>query len=68
MRIPQEEIAYGFKIVIFKDTLNHFPVSVTRSPESYFKHRKVRVYGLIKYYKGSPEVIVRQPSQLESVE
>jgi len=58
----------NFKIVIFKNNLAYFPASISRSPESYFKHKKVKLYGLIQEYKGATEIIVQDPSQLEIVE
>lgn len=57
----------NFKIVIFKNNLAYFPASISRSPESYFKHKKVKVCGLIQDYKGATEIIVEDPSQLEVV-
>ncbi|MFC1509928.1 thermonuclease family protein [Candidatus Omnitrophota bacterium] len=57
----------NFKIVIFKNNLLYFPVSVSRSPEAYFKHKRIRVYGLIQEYKGASEIIVQDPSQIEII-
>ncbi len=55
----------NFKVVIFKDNLAYFPKEILRSPDNYFKHKTIRVYGVIKNYKGSPEIIANSPSQLE---
>jgi len=35
------------------------------NPESRYSNKKVRVTGLIKDYKGIPEVIVERPTQIE---
>jgi micrococcal nuclease len=57
-----------FKAVIYKDTLMHFPKAMQRSPDTYLKGKTVKVYGLIKDYKGSPEIIIHDPSQIEILE
>jgi hypothetical protein len=38
------------------------------NPESYYLNKKVRVRGIIKVYKGAPEIILDQPSQIQIVE
>jgi DNA/RNA endonuclease YhcR with UshA esterase domain len=50
-----------FYIVIFKDDWGNFPFK----PEEYYRGKEVRVTGIIKMYKGSPEIIVDSPSQIE---
>jgi len=55
----------NFKIAIFKNNLIYFPKMISRSPNTYFKYKTIKVYGIIKKYKGSPEIIVNHPSQLE---
>lgn len=62
------KIEGNFKAVIFRDNLLSFSERALRSPDSYFKGKTVRVYGIIKRYKGSPEIIIHDPSQLEIVE
>jgi hypothetical protein len=57
-----------FKVAIFKDRLKYFPKTALRSPDGYFKHKAIRVYGLIKEYKGSAEIILNDPSQIEILE
>lgn len=57
-----------FKVAIFKNNLRYFPKVISRSPDTYFKHKTIRVYGVIKEYKGSPEIILNHPSQLEILE
>ncbi len=52
-----------FTAVIFAGDFDKFPVH----PEDYYLNRKVRVRGLIKEYKGKPEIIVRSPAQIEIV-
>ena len=58
----------NFKIAIFKDNLSYFPKMAIRSPDTYFKHKTIRVYGIIKDYKGSCEIVLDNPSQLEILE
>lgn len=55
----------NFKIAIFKNNLAYFPKEAARSPDSYFKHKAIRVYGVIKDYKGTPEIILNDASQLQ---
>ena len=38
------------------------------NPETYFLNKKVRVKGKIEIYKGDPEIILRDPSQIWIVE
>jgi micrococcal nuclease len=57
----------NFKAVIFKNNLPYFPKEVVRSPDTYFRHKTIRLYGLIENYKGSPEIILHDPSQLEII-
>jgi micrococcal nuclease len=54
-----------FKVVIFRNNFSLFPKEAIRSPESYFKNKTIRVYGIIKKYKGSNEIIVNDFSQIE---
>ncbi len=55
----------NFKAVIYKDNISPGPKNMIRSPNAYFKGKKVRVYGLIKEYKGHPEIMLHDMSQLE---
>jgi len=55
----------NFKVAIFKDNLRSFPKMALRSPDSYFKHKTIRLYGVIKDYKGAAEIVLNDPSQLE---
>ena len=57
----------NFKVVIFKSNLMSFPKEATRSPNAYFKDKAVRVYGLIKSYKGSSQIVLHDPSQIELI-
>ncbi|HIC93922.1 MAG TPA: DNA-binding protein, partial [Anaerolineae bacterium] len=52
------------KVVIFPEDAAEFPAP----PEEMFLHRRIRVTGKIKEYKGAPEIIVRDPGQIEIVE
>ena len=58
----------NFKVAIFKDNLRYFPKMALRSPDSYFKHKAISVYGVIKDYKGDCEIVLNDPSQLEILE
>ncbi|HAJ56989.1 MAG TPA: hypothetical protein DCL35_04385 [Candidatus Omnitrophica bacterium] len=57
----------GLVLVIFKNDLDMF-LNSGISPSSFYKGKKVRVFGLIKEYKGEPEVVVSHPWQIEVVE
>lgn len=50
-----------FTVVIFSSDFHNFP----SAPEVYYKNKKVEVTGLIKEYKGKPEIIVKSPSQIK---
>ncbi len=49
-----------FTAVIFMSDFSKF-----RSPEDYYYLKKVKVRGMLKEYKGKPEIIVKTPSQIE---
>ncbi|MFO8102450.1 MAG: thermonuclease family protein [Dehalococcoidia bacterium] len=53
-----------FTALIWGDHRDNFPPD----PEDYYLNKRVRVTGVIEIYKGSPEIILRQPSQLEVVD
>lgn len=58
----------NFKVVIYK---NNIPLSMKdmgRSPNKYFKGKTVKVYGIIKKYKGHPEIALHDMSQLEIIQ
>jgi micrococcal nuclease len=48
-------------IVIFPDKYYLF----SSEPEKYFLNKQIRVTGQIKEYKGRPEIVVNEKSQLE---
>jgi len=50
-----------FTAVIFASAFSCFPAN----PESYYLGKKVRVSGYIKEYRGKPEIILNDPSQIE---
>ncbi len=50
-----------FTAVIFARDFSRFP----DNPENYYQGKKVRVSGYIKEYKGKPEIILNDPSQIE---
>ena len=49
-----------FTAVIFASDFPEF----TMSPESFYSGKRVHVIGIIKMYKGSPEIIVKTPNQI----
>lgn len=53
-----------FTAVIFASDFDKFP----QHPEDHYMNRTVRVRGLIKEYRGKPEIILKSPSQIEIVE
>lgn len=57
-----------FKVAMFKNKALSLPKEALRSPDMYFKGKTVRVYGIIKEYKGSPEIAINDLSQLEIVD
>jgi micrococcal nuclease len=52
-----------FTAVIFASDFDVFPAH----PEDHYLNRVVRVKGLIKEYRGKPEIILKSPSQIEIV-
>ncbi|MBU7045889.1 MAG: thermonuclease family protein [Theionarchaea archaeon] len=52
-----------FTAVIFACDFPGFPIS----PEVYYRGKKVQIIGIIKEYKGSPEIIVKTPGQIRIV-
>ena len=50
-----------FTAVIFAPAFSRFPAN----PENYYYGKKVHVSGYIKEYKGKPEIILNDPSQIE---
>ena len=55
----------NFKVAIFRNNLEYFPKEVMRSPDSYFRHKSIKVYGVIKEYKDACEIILHDSSQIE---
>ena len=53
-----------FTAVIFRSDFSEFP----SSPERYYKNKKVRVLGILKEYKGKPEIILKDQSQIKIIE
>jgi len=50
-----------FTAVIFFSDLTNFP----ENPQDYYEGERVRVKGIIKEYKGKPEIILKDASQIE---
>lgn len=59
-----EDWRRSFTAVIFASDFAAFPPN----PEDYYLNRRVRVRGLIKEYKGKPEIILKSTSQIEVIE
>ncbi len=53
-----------FSVAIFSQDFGKFPPR----PEDYYKRRRVRVTGIVKEYKGAPEIIANDPGQIEVLE
>jgi micrococcal nuclease len=56
-----EDYRRYFSVAIFSQDFAKFPPS----PEQYYLKRNVRVTGIVKSYKGAPEIIVNDPGQIE---
>jgi hypothetical protein len=50
-----------FQVIIWREYWKNFPFA----PEVFYKGKEVRVTGLIKEYKGSPQIEVTSPKQIE---
>jgi micrococcal nuclease len=50
-----------FTAVIFACDLQGFPYP----PDTYYLGKNVQIIGIIKQYKGSPEIIVKTPDQIK---
>jgi micrococcal nuclease len=55
----------NFKVVIYRNNISPGLKDMVRSPNKYFKGKTVKVYGIIKEYKGYPEIVLHDMSQLE---
>jgi len=55
----------NFQVVLYKNNISPGLKDMIRSPDKYFKGKIVRVYGIIKNYKGHPEMMLHDFSQLE---
>ena len=58
---PYEEY---FKALIWDDNRDKFIEAFPPNPETYFEDKNVRIKGLIETYKGAPEIILNDPSQI----
>ena len=50
-----------FTAVIFASDLTKFPPN----PDQFYHNKKVQVTGIIKEYKGKPEIILKEPDQIK---
>lgn len=51
----------SFTAVIFASDLSKFPAN----PDTHYKDKKIQVTGKIKEYKGKPEIILKDKSQIK---
>ncbi len=58
----------NFKVVIFPSAYSRFPGYPDQLPDEYYFGKTIRVRGLIKLYRGWPEIIVNSPKQIEIVD
>jgi len=61
--MPDADQDTNFKVVIFPSVWHKWP----ETPDVYYQGKTIRVTGLIKLYRGWPEVIVNDPSEIEVV-
>jgi DNA/RNA endonuclease YhcR with UshA esterase domain len=59
-----EDYQTTFKVVIFPDAWPLFPAP----PEEFYRNKTIQVTGQVELYQGVPEIIVKQPEQIEIVE
>jgi len=59
-----EDYRSTFSVAIFASDLRKFP----ESAEEFYQGKTVRVSGIVKEYRGAPEMIVRNPEQIEILE
>jgi DNA/RNA endonuclease YhcR with UshA esterase domain len=57
------EYQHTFRAVIFPEDWGKF----THPPEDLFYGQQVRITGAIEEYKGAPEIIIRQPAQIQII-
>ena len=53
----------SFTAVIFARSFVAFPAD----PEDYYRGKRVRVTGMIREYRGKPEIILSSPDQIEAL-
>lgn len=63
LRFHPDYKANHFYLQIFPENYYKFPAP----PEKVYLDKKIRVRGVIKKYKGNPEIIVKDPSQIEII-
>lgn len=58
-----EDYRHTLTLVIFPDLYDAFP----QKPARYFKDKRVRVQGTVEMYEGAPEIIIKDPRQIQVV-
>ncbi|MBN2537257.1 thermonuclease family protein [candidate division WOR-3 bacterium] len=59
-----EDYRNTFSVAIFVTDLGRFP----ENAKEHYLNKRVRVTGLIKEYRGAPEMIINDPEQIEVIE
>ena len=57
-----------FKGLIWGNDRAKFVEEFPPDPETHFKDKRVQIRGFIESYKGTPEIILQDPSQIEVIE
>lgn len=52
-----------FTVIIFSKDLPNFPFN----PMDEYKNKNICVQGIISFYKGKPQIVVRNPEQIDVV-
>jgi hypothetical protein len=58
----------NFTAVIFEEGLAKFRDAGIENPALHFLDRKIRVRGVVAEHKDQPQIVVRQPDQIEVVD
>jgi aspartyl/asparaginyl-tRNA synthetase len=54
---------HHFSAVIFASDFANFP----SNPEQFYLNKEVKITGLVKEYEGKPEIVLKEPAQIEVV-
>jgi micrococcal nuclease len=59
-----EDWKQGFSAVVFASSFHKFP----DSPEKYYLNKDVRLVGVVREYKGAPEIVLNDQTEIEIVQ